>query len=149
MLIPGGFDSSGSPTITIRVVGPLGSKTYEAVIDTGFTGFVELPLVEVVELGLKTQGAANVMLGDGTVVTNSLATADVHLGDQSESGTILLADSSSGVLVGMAFLREFKKSLILTNGAVVLYDEHETIEGIVELMKDLPQGQPNTNPIIG
>src|SRR5579859_130587 len=149
MLIPGGFDSTGSPTIEIRVAGASGSKAYQAVIDTGFTGFVELPLFEMVELGLKTEGAANVMLGDGSIVTNHLATADVHLAGQVENGTILLAEDSSGVLIGMAFLRKFKKSLILTNSAIVLYDEHETLETIVELMKDLPQGQPDTNPTAG
>jgi len=146
MLIPGGFESSGSPIIAIRVAGPSGSKTYWAVIDTGFTGFVELPLIEMVDLGLKSQGATNVMLGDGSVITNLLSSADVHLGNQIENGTVLLADNSSGVLIGMAFLREFKKSLILTNSAVVLYDEHETLETIVDLMKRQPQGQPNTSP---
>ncbi len=146
MLILGEFDSTGSPVISIRVTGALGSKAYQAVIDTGFTGFVELPFLEMVELGLKTEGAANVMLGDGTIVTNHLASADVHLATQVENGAILLAENSSGVLVGMDFLREFKKSLILTNSAVVLYDEHETLEAIVGLMKNLPQGQPNTSP---
>jgi predicted aspartyl protease len=148
MLVLGGFDSTGSPIIAIRVQGSSGSKTYQAVVDTGFTGFVELPLFEMVELGLKTEGAANVMLGDGSVVTNYLSTAAVHLATQVESGTILLAESSSGVLIGMAFLREFKKSLILTNSAVVLYDEDETLETIVNLMKTLPQGQPNTSPTV-
>jgi predicted aspartyl protease len=133
MLTQGGFDSSGSPIVEITVAGASTSKTYQAVIDTGFTGFVELPLFEMVELGLTTQGAANVMLGDGSIVTNLLSTADVHLGDQAQSGTILLADNSSGVLIGMAFLREFKKALILTNDVVLLHEEHETLELIAGL----------------
>ncbi|MBV9563278.1 MAG: hypothetical protein JOY90_22965 [Bradyrhizobium sp.] len=136
MLIPGGFDFSGSPVVTIQVAGHLASRTYQAVIDTGFTGFVELPLFEMIELGLRSEGAANVVLGDGSIITNLLSTADVHLGGRVESGTILLAESSSGVLVGMAFLRKFRKSLILTNRVVVLFDEEKTLDMILELAKD-------------
>jgi predicted aspartyl protease len=145
MLILGTFDSSGNAIISIRVTGASGSKNYDAIIDTGFSGFVALPFLEMVELGLTTQGAANVMLGDGSIITNHVSSADVTLGIQVENGTILLDENSSDVLVGMAFLREFKKSLILTNSTVVLYDEHETLETIIQLMREAPQGQPNTN----
>lgn len=145
MLIPGRFDSSGSPIITIEVAGATGSKAYDAVIDTGFTGFVALPWGEMIDLGLTAQGAANVTLGNGSVVSNHLSTGAVTLGAQIESGTILLDETSGDILVGMAFLRTFKKSLILTNDAVVLYDEHETLEAIVGLMKDQPQGQPDAS----
>jgi hypothetical protein len=103
----------------------------------------------MVELGLAIQGAANVMLGDGSIITNLVSSADVILGAQVENGTILLDENSSDVLIGMAFLREFKKSLILTNSAVVLYDEHEALETIIHLMREAPQGQPNTNPTDG
>jgi len=86
------------------------------------------------------------MLGDGSVITNLVSSADVALSAQVENGTVLLDENSSDVLVGMAFLRELKKSLILTNSAVVLYDEHETLETIIQLMREAPQGQPNTSP---
>jgi predicted aspartyl protease len=145
MLILGTFDSSGNAIINIRVAGASGSKNYDAIIDTGFSGFVALPIFELIELGLTTQGATNVMLGDGSIITNLVSSADVSLGTQVENGTILLDENSSDVLIGMAFLREFKKSLILTNSAVVLYDENETLETIIQLMREAPQGQPNAN----
>jgi predicted aspartyl protease len=143
MLILGTFDSSGNAIINIRVTGTSGSKNYNAIIDTGFSGFVALPFLEMIELGLTTQGATNVMLGDGSIITNLVASADVTLSTQVENGTVLLDENSSDVLIGMAFLREFKKSLILTNSAVVLYDEHEALETIIQLMREAPQGQPN------
>jgi predicted aspartyl protease len=149
MLIPGRFDSTGSPIITIQVAGATGSKTYQAIIDTGFTGFVALPWGEMIELGLKTQGAADITLGDGSVVANHVSIGTVTLGTQAQSGLIILDENSADVLIGMGFLREFKKSLILTDSAVVLYDEHETLEAIVGLMRDLPQGQPDINPARG
>lgn len=68
------------------------------------------------------------------------------LGTQIRPGTILLDETSTDVLIGMAFLREFKMALILTNSAVILYDEHETLDAIAQFMGTAPQGQPNTTP---
>jgi len=146
MLVLGTFDEYGNATVSIRVAGDSGSKNYPAIIDTGFSGFVALPLVEMIELGLSTQGAANVTLGDGSIISNLVSTGTVTLGTQVESGTILLDETSTDVLVGMAFLREFKMALILTNNAVVLYDEHETLDAVARFMGTSPPGQPNTTP---
>jgi len=146
MLILGSFDEYGNATVGIEVAGASGSKAYRAIIDTGFSGFVALPLMEMIPLGLSTQGAANVMLGDGSIISSSVSTGAVTLGGQVESGTILLDDNSTDILVGMAFLREFKIALIVTNNTVVLYDEHETLEAVAKFMGAAPQGQPNTSP---
>jgi predicted aspartyl protease len=146
MLILGRFDSTDSPTIAIEVAGATGSKSYDAVIDTGFTGFVALPWNEMIHLGLSTQGATDVTLGDGSITHNHLSTGAVTLGSQVEKGTILLDEKSTDILVGMDFLRKFKMALILTNVAVVLYDEHETLEAVAKFMGTAPQGQPNTTP---
>lgn len=146
MLITGTFDSTGSPAIEIAVVGSAGTKNYSAIIDTGFTGFVAVPTVDMVPLGLQVQGAANVMLGDGNVITNMVAAAGVTLGGQTVTGIAVLDDGSPDVLVGMGFLREFKIALILTNSAVVLYDENETLDAVAEFMATAPVGQPNTSP---
>ncbi|MDN3279126.1 hypothetical protein QWJ07_33015 [Frankia sp. RB7] len=146
MLILGSFDEYGNATVDITVAGASGSKIYRAIIDTGFSGFVALPLIDMIELGLSTQGAANVTLGNGSVISSLISTGAVTLGNQTESGTIILDDTSTDVLVGMALLREFKVALIVTNTAIVLYDEHETLEAIASFIGRAPQGQPNTAP---
>lgn len=146
MLILGRFDNTGTPIIDIRVSGASGTKTYSAAIDTGFTGFVALPFNEMIDLGLAVQGATGVMLGNGSVVATPVSSGVASVGGLNATGTIVLDETSSEILVGMAFLREFRMALILTNTAVVLYDEHETIEAIAGFMKASPQGQPNTTP---
>ena len=148
MLLLGKFDNDGNATITIRVDGNSGFKDYAAIIDTGFSGFVALPMLDMVELGLKTEGAANVTLGDGSTTVNLISSGLVTLGSQAEIGTIILDEKSTDVLVGMALLREFKLALILTNNAIVLYDENETIDAITGFMGAAPQGQPNTAPTV-
>jgi predicted aspartyl protease len=96
MLVVGAFDESGSPNVKIRASGSLGSRDYTATIDTGFSGFVALPLVEMVPLGLATKpSAASVMLGNGQIIYNLVAEGLITLSGQSESGSILLDETSS------------------------------------------------------
>jgi predicted aspartyl protease len=129
------------------VSGPLGSRDYVATVDTGFSGFVALPLVEMVPLGLATKpSAASVMLGNGQIIYNMVAEGQVTLSGQSESGSILLDETSSDVLVGMAFLRAFRLALIVTDTAIVLHDQAETLEAISKFMQTAPVGLPNTTP---
>ena len=143
MLALGGFDRSGSPTIQIRVTGDLGYRDYNAVIDTGFSGFVALPTLEMVPLGLATGGATTVMLGNGMVIDNLVASASVTLGRQTVVGALLLDDISNEALVGMEFLREFRLALIVTNSIVLLYDEGETLEAVLSFMNAAPLGSPD------
>lgn len=135
MLVAGAFDDTGSPIITIRISGQIGSRDYSATIDTGFTGFVALPTAELVPLGLSTQPiAASVMLGNGEIIYNLIAQGRVSLGDQSVEGPILLDDTSNDVLIGMAFLRAFRLALIITDTTVILHDRAETLEAVSHFM---------------
>jgi predicted aspartyl protease len=132
MLILGRFDASGSAVIDITVAGDIGSKTYPATIDTGFSGFVALPFNEMIELGLSVHGAANVLLGDGSIVASPVSSGTASIGGLTATGTIVLDEASTEILIGMAFLREFKMALILTNTIVVLCDENETLDAIAK-----------------
>jgi len=87
MLIPGSFDEDGSPVVKIKVAGNLGEREYTAVVDTGCTGFVALPLNEMIPLGLKVDGATTVQLGNGEIIENNVAEGLVTLGAQAEIGT--------------------------------------------------------------
>ncbi len=148
MLIVGGFDDAGSPTVKIRIGGDLGTQHYTAIIDTGFSGFVALPQVEMVPLGLSTEpAAASVMLGNGDIIFNLIAQGTVTLGDQqAATGPILLDETMNDILVGMAFLRAFKLALILTDAAVVLHDREETLDVVAQFIQAAPAGLPNTSP---
>jgi predicted aspartyl protease len=145
-IFTGSFDGTGSATLNIKVAGSGPGQEYSATIDTGFTGFVAMPIQEMITLGLKSEGAASVALGDGSVIYNLVAPASVTVGSQTVQGPILLDDTSSEILVGMAFLRAFRLALILTNTHVVLYDEAETLVAVANLMSTAPIGLPNTAP---
>jgi predicted aspartyl protease len=146
MLILGRFDASGSAVIDIGVAGDSGSKTYPATIDTGFSGFVALPFNEMIDLGLSVHGAADVLLGNGSIVASPVSSGTAFIGGLIATGTIVLDETSTEILIGMAFLREFRMALILTNSTVVLYDENETLDAIAGFMGTAPLGQPNSTP---
>ena len=66
-----GFVNSGyEAVIPLTVQGPAGqTQDIEAVIDTGFTGFLTLPSGVVVELGLPFVNTSQATLADGSEVT--------------------------------------------------------------------------------
>ena len=57
---------------------------------------------------------------------------------------LLLSESSTDILVGMDFLRGFKLALIITPSIILLYDEAETLPGVMRIIRNAPVGRPNT-----
>ena len=148
MLIVGAFDEDGNATVRIRISGDGGANDYTAIVDTGFSGFVAMPQIEMIPLGLATEpAAASVMLGNGDTIYNLVATATVTISGREESGSILLDETTNDVLVGMAFLRKFELALILTDNAIILHDRAETLEAVAQFMATAPAGSPNINPL--
>lgn len=69
-MIEGGVNSAYEAVIPLSLRGPSGeAQEVEAVIDTGFTGFMTLPPSLVVQLGLVFMGASAATLADGSEVT--------------------------------------------------------------------------------
>ena len=121
----GSFDKIGNPIVTISVRGVFtgGKKEFEAVIDTGFTGFLQMPLIEAFPLGLVLAGTTSVTLADGSASPRLMALGIVAMGTVEESVLILLDVGSDAILVGMSLLRRFKKKLVVSSTDVLLEDE--------------------------
>jgi predicted aspartyl protease len=53
----GYFDKSGSPAIKVMIHGPFAKPVeFDAILDTGFTGFIAMPLLKALPLGLMLYG---------------------------------------------------------------------------------------------
>lgn len=125
------FAKNGSPAIKIRIAGPVGDGLeFEAVIDTGFTGFLSIPIVKAFPLGLSLFGTTAITFADGSSQTRLTGAARITVGSDSNIGTAILEWSSNDVLIGMAFLRLFKKALFVSKDFVVLVDEDYLAEAI-------------------
>ena len=124
----GHFDERGNACVKLHLCGvrhdPPGLE-FEAIIDTGFTGFIQLPLSHAISLSLPLEGTNTVTLADDSSVVMLTAMARATLLDRTEFGVVLLSMSSDAILAGMDFLRRFERALVVSRRAgVVLMDEH-------------------------
>jgi clan AA aspartic protease len=93
--------------IRLRVQGPQGQdEEHEAVIDTGFTDFLTLPLSAVAALGLPFAAPAQATLADGSIVQLNFHRAKVRW-DGALRDVFILA-SPGGALVGMSLLHGYE-----------------------------------------
>lgn len=125
--LTGSFNSSGSPVIKIAVYGIFeqAKQEFEAIVDTGFSGFLSMPIVQAFPLGLVLAGTTTTILADGSQSFKLTALGKVVVGNQTEVGLILLNTGSSDILLGMEFLKIFRKTLMISAGGFALLDNEE------------------------
>lgn len=120
----GFFDKSGSPALKIRISGPFGSGVdFDAILDTGFSGFISMPLIRALPLGLMLYGTTSVELADGSKATKLTAKGKATVEGESRVGVVVLEPSSNELLLGMMFLRLFQRAAFVAQDVVVLIDE--------------------------
>jgi clan AA aspartic protease len=95
------------------------TKFLDALIDTGFNGFLTLPANIIAELGLPWSGSDIVTLGDGSETLFDLYAATVIWDGQFR--TVDIADSESVPLIGMALLQGYRLMIdVVPKGAVTI-----------------------------
>ncbi len=117
------FDGDGRPTVDIEVSNPLGwKKPVTALIDTGFDGFLSLPISQAFPIGLMLRGTVSVTLADGSTQDKLYCLGTLHFDGDVADGIMIIEWSSGTALVGMEFLRTFSRCLIVdpVNGTVSL-----------------------------
>ncbi len=122
----GSLDKTGSPTLKLSVAGVAQkfSQEFEAIIDTGFTGFLSMPLTKAIPLGLILYGTTTVILADGQTAFRLTAYVTATVEGQSKGGVVILEWNSSEILIGMDFLRKFEKTLLIhTNRPFVILED--------------------------
>jgi len=135
----GYLDKIGHPTVRIAVHGihPNLKQEFEALIDTGFTGFLLMPLVSAFPLGLTLLGTSSYTLADGSTSPKLLAFGTVTLQGQETSGVIVLETGQCGLLLGMAYLRAAKRTLIVSDTTVSLLDQDFVAKVVQEATKEM------------
>ncbi len=103
-MIEGRVNANGEATIHLVLRGLAGEEqTVEAIIDTGFTGYLTLPAAVIARLGLSWAGRAQALLADG-----SLHVFDMYIGTVMWNGryrTIEVDEADTEPLAGMGLLR--------------------------------------------
>jgi predicted aspartyl protease len=92
-------------------------ETVDAIVDTGFNGFLTLPLAQIARLRFPYEGIAEVILGDGDTVRLDSFAATVLRDGQLRTGLVLAAEGMP--LVGMDLLHGPRVMLDITDGSPV------------------------------
>jgi clan AA aspartic protease len=107
LVIVGAVNSRHEATIRLRVRGPTGHETeLDAVIDTGFTGYLTLPGAEIAALGLAWFARGLATLADGSSILYDVYEAIAVWDGQPCS--IPVDEANTVPLVGMLLLDSYK-----------------------------------------
>ena len=116
-------NARGEAVLTVRVVGGdrRRDEPVEAVIDTGFDGYLLMPPSVADSLSLPRLGSTRPTLADGRVVTMPVHIASVLWHGRSRPVRVLVADGGS--LVGTALLRDSRLVVDFVPGGSVRVEE--------------------------
>jgi clan AA aspartic protease len=120
-MITGLVTSNREAVICVLVRGPQGKGTQiEAIIDTGFNGFLTLPPQFIADLALPFAGTTRAALGDGSEVQMDVFEATV-LWDNQERSVVSLG-AEGGALLGMSMLSGYRITLDVKDGGTVIIE---------------------------
>ena len=120
-MIQGEVNTAYEAVITLSVQGPEGqAREVDAVVDTGFTGFLTLPPALVTELGLPFETTGHATLADGREVSFNTYRVTVLWERQPR---YVLADAAGATpVVGMLLLDMHDLSIRVRDGGRVLIE---------------------------
>lgn len=132
MVLSGRIDDRNQLWVDITVAGQHNQETISVLVDTGFTGELQLPLKIAVPLGLRLDGVGTFELADGSRSRQMLFSASISWGTTTRLVTISVTDSDTallggGLLHGYVLLVDFdKKQLIIKEPGI---DEPQSLSG--------------------
>jgi clan AA aspartic protease len=103
--------------ISVAVKNGSSLKSFDVVIDTGFTGFLSLPSAIILELGLQWSYRDRATLGDGSETVFDVYNAEILWNGQLREIEIDAAETEP--LLGMALLRGYRLQVDTIEGGLV------------------------------
>jgi clan AA aspartic protease len=107
-MITGIILDNGTPVIELKVRGSQQEMTVEGILDTGFTGFLCLPIFLAVPLGLALTDTITSELADGTTIDDELVFAGQAEWDGDMLDIAITLTRSEDTLIGTAFLTGYR-----------------------------------------
>jgi clan AA aspartic protease len=117
-MIEGVIRETGTPVVTLKVLGTRGEVIVEGILDTGFDGFLCLPISIAVTLGLELIDTIRTELADGTVVEDELVFAGQVEWDGTVMSVPIVLTRSEDALIGTAFLQGYVVQLDYTANTI-------------------------------
>ena len=103
---------------------------------------MQLPLAHAFELGLPLEGTTSVTLADGSMDARLTAQAQATFVEESVVGIVIIEFDSPEILIGMDFLRRFRRGLVVSRHGVRLIPELDQTEQDHPERVELEQAAP-------
>ena len=116
-MITGSINANREAILPVTVHNGSGTQQYEAVIDTGFNGYMTPSSTEIVRLNLSFQSQVLVTLGEGSQANLREFLATVNWNGQDRD--ILVLEAEGEPLIGMALLYGYDVWLRVLDGGNV------------------------------
>ena len=117
-MITGQVVAGREVVILLTLQGTQGQMTtLDAIVDTGFTGFLTLPLSQIAQLGFSYEGIIDARLGDGRAAEFDMFAGTVLWDGYVRTGIVLAVEGTP--LVGMALLRGSRLTVEVSDGGMV------------------------------
>jgi predicted aspartyl protease len=135
----GFFAQDGSPCLRIRLRGSDPESPLVEVIgilDTGFTGFVRVPLKDAATFGLSPHDATSYTMANDAKVACSLAMGTVAFAGDTAEGVVCLWEGSREILIGMDLFRLFGVTLVMNSKSILLIDQEWLDDAVKRATQD-------------
>lgn len=119
-----GLDNENQVRVEVEVIGLYKTVPYGAIIDTGFTGGLVLPVFVAVDIGLEKVGGSTVTLADGSIMTLPTFLCKLKLGSKTIDVVTLIMGNE--ILLGIEALKEHRICISPGTGNVVVEDAAST-----------------------
>jgi len=129
-----GIDQDNQVRIEVDINGLYKSNIYGAVVDTGYSGGLVLPLIMAVDLGLEKVGSSAVTLADASVKVLPAFLCKVSIAGKSHDISTLVLGNE--VLVGMELLQNYRLCIAPSLGEVTLSNDEQNVN-YVQLISSL------------
>lgn len=135
--VPAKFTPQGYVTVPVTLIGQCRKLDVDAIIDSGFTEEVALPVELAVYLGLTPTGQSHQMIADGSIGSVPVFAGKVKIGDLTLDASFITMGRF--VLLGMRFLKKFKVVFSQEEGYAELeyIGEQENTEPVKKVLKVL------------
>ena len=116
-MITGFMTTDREALVSVQVHGPNRHETLNAVIDTGFNGFLTLSSALIATLGCTIAGITKAELADGQMMTVEMFY--VHADWDGQTQEVVAFATEGGPLLGMALLEAHRLTLEVVDGGAV------------------------------
>lgn len=116
-MIVGVVNSVREAVIKLAVLGSQGQIEIDAVVDTGFDGFISLSLAVITELGFVFRRRGRAVLADGSEIIFDVYEATVIW--DGEPRRVEVDEADSDPLVGMGLLEGYELTVEVVSGGAV------------------------------